>query len=478
MTPSPPEPAGPPATAALAPTAALPPDDPDWAATRHARGRLTARERLAALFDSHSLRSPPAVPMGTGVCVAEGTIGGRTAVAYAHDARVRGGAIAGPQADATVAAIDRAVHLGCPLVVLAESAGADIEDAAGSLDGYGRIFRAHARASAVIPTLAAVFGACAGGSALVPAAADLRVAVAGAARQFIAGPAVVRAATGLDVTAEALGGAAVQARSGSVDAVVPDEAAALMQLRRWLLWLPDRIGGAPPERPPAGLTAPGSSLVSAADAHAAAVPDDPAIPYDVRPVLAAWCDDGLIEEIQPDRAPSVVTALAHLDGRALGIVANQPDHRAGILDTVACEKAARSLTLFRRLSVPVLMAVDVPGFLPDPAEERAGLVGAAGALMRAYVALERPRLTVILRKAYGGAAVVMGAKALGANAVLAWPGARIGVMGPEAATAVLGNRGAGATLAADAAQAAGLVDAVIDPSETRTRLADLMRRLT
>ncbi len=429
--------------------------------------------RLEALADVGSLT--PLAEAG-GVAAATLRLHGVAAVAFATDPRVQGGAIGAEGAETIVAAYDAALGDRLPVVGIWHSGGARLREGVRSLHGIGRMFTAMTRASGVVPQVSLVLGAAAGGAAYGPALTDV-VVMAPEARVFVTGPDVIRTVTFEDVTAEELGGPATQAASGVTHLVAASIAHAHEQVREVIALL------AAPQRPAAAH--PGSD-------PSATLPDQARRAYDVRPVIAAVLD-GPPLELQAAWARNVVTALGRLEGRAVGVVATNPMRLGGCLNAASSDKAARFVRLCDAFGIPLLFLVDVPGYLPGTGQEREGVVRRGAKLLHAVAAARVPRVTVILRKAYGGAFIAMNSRSLGATAVLAWAGAEVDVMSAEAAVKILYRReiacGTGTpeefaaahrrdTGGLQRAVDEGFVDAVIAPAETRARVAEIFRDAT
>ncbi|MEU4684879.1 acyl-CoA carboxylase subunit beta [Streptomyces xinghaiensis] len=469
---------------------------PDPAATRrqHARGKLTAHERLDVLFDEGTfteiepLRRHRASgfgledrrPHGDGVVAGWGLVHGRTVFAYAHDFRVFAGALGEAHAEKVHKVMDLALSAGAPLVGLNDGAGARIQEGVTALAGYGGIFRRNAAASGVIPQISVILGPCAGGAAYSPALTDFVFMVRETAQMFLTGPDVVHAVTGERVTHDELGGADVHARvSGVAGFAYDDETECLEDVRFLLSMLPSNNRELPP-------AAHGDDTP---DRHTGAlaelVPADPAQGYDVREVVAEIADDGEFLEVHEGWAPNVVCGLARLDGQVVGIVASQPAALAGVLDIHASEKAARHVSVCDAFNIPLLTLVDVPGFLPGVDQEHDGVIRHGAKLLYAYCNATVPRISLVLRKAYGGAYIVMDSRSIGADLSFAWPVNEIAVMGAEGAAGVVFRREIAASVDPEATRARlvkeyraelmhpyyaaerGLVDDVIEPGETR-----------
>jgi acetyl-CoA carboxylase carboxyltransferase component len=478
----------------------------DSEATRrqHGKGKLTAYERIELLLDKGSFTEIEALrrhratgfgmerrrPDSDGVVTGWGTVLGRTVFVYAHDFRVFGGALGEAHAQKIHKLMDLAVAAGAPLVSLNDGAGARIQEGVTALAGYGGIFRRNTRASGVIPQISVMLGPCAGGAAYSPALTDFVFMVRGTAQMFITGPDVVRAVTGEDVTHDELGGAEVHgSKSGVSHFVYDDEEACLQDVRYLLSLLPDNNRQLPPAVPSAD--APDRE----APALAEIVPAEPTRSYDVRAVVAEIVDDGEHLEVHADWAASVVCTLARLDGHTVGIVANQPARLAGVLDIVSSEKAARFVQFCDAFNIPIVSLVDVPGFLPGVRQEHDGIIRHGAKLLYAYCNATVPRVQVIMRKAYGGAYIVMDSRSIGADLSFAWPSNEIAVMGAEGAAEIVFRRDIAAADDPAAVRAAriaeyrtelmhpfhaaerGLVDDVIEPGQTRAVLCRALATL-
>ncbi|WP_229055079.1 acyl-CoA carboxylase subunit beta [Aeromicrobium sp. Leaf350] len=455
----------------------------------------TARERVEMLVDAGSfveiapLRT--ADGQGTGVVTGWGLVEGRGVVVIAHDAAVASGAIGAVFADAVVKAQRLGIDRGFPIVYLNDSGGARVPDGVFALHGCGEIFTQNVLAQRRVPQISVILGPCAGAAAYSPALTDWTIMVKGHGHMFLTGPDIVKAATGEDATADEIGGSQLHTvKSGVAHLEVPDEAAALAETRRLLSFLPSHAGA------PMPFTEPVGPAPEAADALPFVVPEKASVVFDMNRVLDGVLDEGERFELMPQHARSVLTVLGRLDGRPVGIIANQPGARGGILDSAASVKAARFVEFCSRFGLPVLTFVDVPGFLPGTVEEGRGVITHGAKLLKAYIESSAPVLTVVVRKAYGGAYIAMGAKSLGADFQWAWSNAEIAVMGPGGAVTLLHRRALAAAddpialrdeLAAEyreevarpyIAAESGIVDDVIVPEETRGRLSDALRMLT
>ncbi len=471
---------------------------------QHAKGKLTARERIALLFDDgtfteiEELRRHRATGFGLedrrphtdGVVTGWGQVHGRTVFAYTHDFRIFGGALGEAHAEKIHKLMDLAEAAGCPIVGLCDGAGARIQEGVTALAGYGGIFSRNVRNSGVIPQISVILGPCAGGAAYSPALTDFVFMVRGIAQMFITGPDVVQAVTGEVISHDALGGADTHATlSGVAHFAYDDEESCLEDVRHLLSLLPSNNRELAPAEP---ATDPADRRT---EALLDLVPADPGHAYDIRPVIAEIVDDGDFFEIQEAWARNVVCALARLDGRVTGIVANQPASYAGVLDIHASEKAARFVQTCDSFNIPLVTLVDVPGFLPGVDQEHGGIIRHGAKLLYAYCNATVPRVQLILRKAYGGAYIVMDSRSIGADISLAWPSNEIAVMGAEGAANVVFRREIANAPDPDAARARlvkeyraelmhpyyaaerGLVDSVIDPAETRIRLIGALEML-
>jgi acetyl-CoA carboxylase carboxyltransferase component len=466
-------------------------------AAQHARGKLTARERIALLLDAGSFREVEQLrrhratgfgledkrPYTDGVVTGWGTVEGRTVFVYAHDFRIFGGALGEAHATKIHKIMDMALAAGAPLVSLNDGAGARIQEGVSALAGYGGIFRRNTRASGVIPQISVMLGPCAGGAAYSPALSDFVFMVRETSQMFITGPDVVKAVTGEEITQNGLGGADVHAEtSGVCHFAYDDEETCLAEVRYLLSLLPqnNRTGppGVPCTDPPARRSPALLDLV----------PADGSRPYDMGAVIGEIVDDGEYLEVHERWARNIICALARLGGQVVGIVANQPQILAGVLDITASEKAARFVQMCDAFSIPLVTLLDVPGFLPGVDQEHGGIIRHGAKLLYAYCNATVPRISLILRKAYGGAYIVMDSQSTGADLTFAWPTNEIAVMGAEGAANVIFRRRIAAAEDPGAmrerlveeyrsalmhpyyAAERGLVDDVIDPAGTREAL--------
>ncbi|MGC9543285.1 acyl-CoA carboxylase subunit beta [Streptomyces sp. UG1] len=479
------------------------PDDRATAA-QHARGKLTARERIELLLDAGSfsevepLRRHRATGFGLearkpytdGVITGWGTVDGRTVFVYAHDFRIFGGALGEAHAAKIHKIMDLALAAGAPLISLNDGAGARIQEGVSALAGYGGIFRRNTRASGVIPQISVMLGPCAGGAAYSPALTDFVFMVRNTAQMFITGPDVVKAVTGEEITRDGLGGADVHAQtSGVAHFVYDDEETCLAEVRYLLSLLPQHNR----EHPPRVICT--DPVDRRSDVLLDLVPAESNRSYDMRTVIEEIVDDGEYLEVHERWATNVVCALTRLDGEAVGIVASQPAVLAGVLDIAAAEKAARFVQMCDAFNIPLVTLLDVPGFLPGVAQEHGGIIRHGAKLLYAYCNATVPRVSLVLRKAYGGAYIVMDSQSIGADLTYAWPTNEIAVMGAEGAANVVFRRQIAAADDPAAlrsrlvkeyraelmhpyyAAERGLIDAVIDPAETREVLVAALAML-
>ncbi|HKJ57869.1 MAG TPA: acyl-CoA carboxylase subunit beta, partial [Halobacteriales archaeon] len=410
---------------------------------QHDKGKMTARERIDYFLDDGTftevdrLRTQRSGNLedeyyGDGVVTGYGEVGGRTVFVFAHDFTVFGGSLGEVFAEKVCKVMDRAVEVGAPIVGLNDSAGARIQEGVVSLAGYGDVFHRNERASGVVPQISAIMGPCAGGAVYSPAITDFVVMVRNTSHMFITGPDVIETVTGEEVSFEELGGAqAHAARSGVAHFAEDDEEAALDRIRRLLSYLPQNNVEDPPRVEPNDDPERGDGDLTGI------VPDQPRKPYDVVEVIERVTDEGSFMQVHEAFAQNVVCGFGRLDGHSVGVVANQPRVNAGTLDIEASEKASRFVRTCDAFNVPIVTFVDVPGFMPGTDQEHHGIIRHGAKLLYAYSEATVPLLTVILRKAYGGAYDVMASKHLGADVNYAWPTAEIAVMGPRGAVNVL-----------------------------------------
>jgi len=409
----------------------------------HAKGRLTARERIHLLLDegtfmetgvfvTHREKTIPEKPVGDGMVTGVGRIDGRQVYVFAQDFTVYGGSMSETNALKVCRLMDQALENGCPVIGLNDSGGARIQEGVKSLAGYAEIFWRNTMASGVVPQISAIMGPCAGGAVYSPAITDFTLMVDQTSYMFVTGPDVIKMVTGETVTQEELGGAATHtSRSGVAHLMAATDQDCLLMTRRLLGFLPQNNLEEPPRRAP-------SDQPDRRDAKLnEVVPTDPRKPYDMRDVISSVVDDGDFLEIQPRYAMNILCGFARLDGMPVGIVANQPKVQAGVLDIDASLKAARFIRTCDSFNVPLVTFEDVPGFLPGTEQEFGGIIKHGAKLLFAYCEATVPKLTVITRKAYGGAYDVMSSKHIRADWNVAWPTAELAVMGPEGAVNIL-----------------------------------------
>jgi propionyl-CoA carboxylase beta chain len=477
---------------------------PEAIERQHARGKLTARERLDLLLDpgsfvetdmlarhrAHGFGMERNRPYTDAVVTGWGTIDGRTVFVYSQDFTVMGGSLGEVMAEKICKVMDLAAAAGAPVIGLNDSGGARIQEGATSLAGYGYIFDRNVRSSGVIPQISVVLGPCAGGAVYSPAITDFIFMVKETAHMFITGPDVIKTVTGEEITFEELGGAQTHAsRSGLASFIAEDEEDCLRQVRYLLSFLPANNMEDPPSFAP---TDDPERRVPELDS---VIPDSTREPYDAKDVIRAVVDEGEFLEVFPLWAMNIVIGFARMDGRSVGIVANQPKVLAGTLDIESSEKAARFVRFCDAFNVPLVVFEDVPGFLPGAGQEYGGIIRRGAKLLYAFTEATVPRITVITRKAYGGAYVVMNSKHVRGDVALAWPTAQIAVMGPEGAVGIVHRRDLKEAEDPEArrqeliaeyeerfnnpylAAERGYVDDVIEPSETRVRLIQALRML-
>lgn len=465
---------------------------------QHGLGKRTARERLALLLDegsfteiemfrrhqAHGLKTGENRPRTDGVVTGAGTIHGRRVFVYAQDFTIFGGSLGQAHATKIHKVMDLALENGAPLIGLNDSGGARIQEGVLALDGYGGIFRRNVQASGVIPQISVVLGPCAGGAAYSPALTDFTFMVRETAQMYLTGPDVVEAVTGTRVTHAELGGADVHGRRTGVATFVYDDEETCLEEVRYLVSL---LPGNNLEPAPAGAST--GAVTDERPRMAEIVPVEPNQPYDMRLLIGELVDDAEFLELHENWAQNVICALGRIDGEVVGVVANQPMVLAGVLDVNAAQKAARFVRFCDAFGIPLVTLVDVPGFLPGTDQEHAGIIRHGAKLLYAYCEATVPRVQVIVRKAYGGAYIVMDSRSIGCDLSLAWPTNEIAVMGAEGAVNVLFRRElaaatdpeglrrelvaeyAGQLMHPYYAAERGLVDDVIDPAQTRSAVA-------
>jgi acetyl-CoA carboxylase carboxyltransferase component len=466
-------------------------------AKQHERGKRTARERIDLLIDPESFVELDRFAthraqgfgleerkyLGDGVITGHGMVGGRQVFVFSQDFTVFGGSLGEAYAEKITKVMDLAMKMGAPIIGINDSGGARIQEGVVALGGYADIFWRNVMASGVVPQISVVAGPCAGGAVYSPAITDFIFMVRDISYMFITGPDVVKTVTGEDVTFEDLGGADTHAtKSGVAHFAADTEEEVFEDVRALLAYLPSNNLDDPPRVVPEDD--PGRESVVLVDL----VPDAPNKPYDMKIVISEVVDDAEFLEVQASYARNIIVGLARLDGYPVGIVANQPQHLAGVLDIASSEKAARFVRFCDAFNIPLITFVDVPGFLPGTGQEYGGIIRHGAKLLYAFAEATVPKITVITRKAYGGAYDVMASKHIGADVNLAWPGAEIAVMGPDSAVKIIHRRELADADDADArmkeliedykqrfanpfiAASRGYIDDVIEPQHTRSAL--------
>jgi propionyl-CoA carboxylase beta chain len=462
-------------------------------AAQHGKGKLTARERSELLLDAdtfeewdmfvehrnHDFGMADNRPPGDGVVTGYGMINGRLVFVFSQDFTVFGGALSEAHAEKICKVMDQAMKVGAPVIGLNDSGGARIQEGVASLGGYAEVFQRNVLASGVVPQISMIMGPCAGGAVYSPAMTDFIFMVKDSSYMFVTGPEVVKTVTHEEVTAEDLGGAGAHTtKSGVADLAFDNDVDALAMLRRFFNYLPlNNREKAPARR----STDPADRIDLSLDTL---VPDNPNKPYDIKELIVKTVDDGDFFELQPDYAKNIVIGFGRMDGQVVGIVANQPLVLAGCLDIKSSIKGARFVRFCDAFNIPVLTFVDVPGFMPGTAQEYGGIIKHGAKLLYAYAECTVPKITVITRKAYGGAYDVMSSKHLRGDVNFAWPNAEIAVMGAKGAVEIIfrEEKNDPAKLAAREAEykakfanpfiagARGYIDDVIQPHETRKRI--------
>ncbi|MFZ4124649.1 MAG: acyl-CoA carboxylase subunit beta [Rickettsiales bacterium] len=468
--------------------------------TQHDKGKLTARERLEVLLDPDSFEEydmfvehrcinfgmeKTKVP-GDGVVTGHGTINGRLVFVYSQDFTVLGGSLSENNAKKICKVQDMAMKMGAPIIGLNDSGGARIQEGVDSLSGFAEIFQRNVLASGVIPQISVIMGPCAGGAVYSPALTDFTIMVRGSSYMFVTGPEVVKTVTHEEVTQEELGGADVHGKhTGVADMVYDNDIEALMQVRRLVNFLPLSNREKPPVRP---TEDPADRVEMALNS---VVPDNANKPYDMFDVVKRVVDEGELFEIQPDFAKNIIVGFGRMEGHTVGFVANQPMEMAGCLDIDASRKAARFVRFCDAFSIPLVTFVDVPGFLPGTSQEHNGIIRHGAKLLYAYAEATVPKITVITRKSYGGAYIVMGSKHLRNDINYAWPSVEIAVMGPEGAVEIIFKGKLKDKTEIDAAvesyrdnfaspfaaAARGYLDDVVRPQNTRWRICRALAML-
>lgn len=472
---------------------------------QHKKGKLTARERIDLLLDKNSFHETDAFVVhrttdfgldkqkypADSVVTGWGTIEGRLVYVFSQDFTVLGGSLGEVHAEKVCKIMDMALKNGAPLIGLNDSGGARIQEGVVSLGGYANIFLRNTLASGVIPQISAILGPCAGGAVYSPALTDFVFMSGGTSYMFVTGPDVVKAVTREEVSFESLGGAVVHAeKSGVCHVAAESEEETFFLIRKLLSYLPQNNMEDPPFVPT------NDDPLRASETLDDLIPDDPGKPYDVKEVIHAIVDNGQFFEIHENFAQNIVVGFARLGGHTIGVVANQPAVLAGVLDINASEKAARFVRFCDAFNIPLVTLVDVPGFMPGTEQEHNGIIRSGAKLLYAYCEATVPKLTVILRKAYGGAYIVMSSKHIRGDVNLAWPSAEIAVMGPEGAVSIVMRKEVEqasdpvqrkAELVAEyrekfanpyVAAERGYLDDVIEPRETRARLFNALEMLS
>lgn len=475
--------------------------------SQHKKGKYTARERIDMLLDENSFEefdmfvSHRCIDFGLeqesylsdGVVTGYGTIDGRLVYVFSQDFTVFGGSLSEMFAAKICKVMDMAMKNGAPVIGINDSGGARIQEGVKSLGGYADIFQRNIMASGVIPQISAIFGPCAGGAVYSPALTDFNIMTKGTSYMFVTGPKVVKTVTGEDVTQEQLGGASIHAtKSGVAHFVAENEDEGILLIRKLLSFIPQNNL----EEAPLKLT--NDPINRIEERLNEIIPDNPNKPYDVKEVIHLLVDDQEFLEVHRDYAPNIICGFARFNGTSVGIVANQPQYLAGVLDINASRKGARFVRFCDAFNIPIVTLVDVPGFLPGTAQEYGGIILHGAKLLFAYGEATVPKVTVILRKAYGGAYDVMSSKHLRGDINYAWPGAEIAVMGPKGAIEVLLSREIGSIEDEKAkvqflvekeqeyrdkfanpyvAAKFGYIDDVIEPKNTRFRIARALQSL-
>jgi len=471
---------------------------------QHAKGKLTARERLDLLLDEGSFRELDMFVthratefglaerkfLGDGVVTGYGTVHGRLVYVFSQDFTVFGGSLGEAHAAKICKVMDLAMKNGAPIIGINDSGGARIQEGVAALGGYADIFLRNTLASGVIPQISAIMGPCAGGAVYSPALTDFIIMVEGTSHMFITGPEVIKAVTREEVSFEELGGAMTHnVKSGVAHFAAEDEEEAIRLIKRLLSFLPQNNMEDPPFVP---TSDPADRMDEALDAI---VPDSPTKPYDMKEVIRRVVDEGDFLEVHAHYAQNIVVGFARLGGHSVGIVANQPRVLAGVLDIDASDKAARFVRFCDCFNIPLVTFVDVPGYLPGVAQEHGGIIRHGAKLIYAYCEATVPKITIVTRKAYGGAYCVMSSKHIRGDINYAWPSAEIAVMGPEGAVNIIFRREIAAAEDPEAerqrlvreyrekfthpyvAASLGYIDEVIEPHETRPRLIAALEML-
>jgi propionyl-CoA carboxylase beta chain len=471
---------------------------------RRAKGLMTARDRITELFqkgtflesallaehDCHNFGLEDKSFPGDGVITGTGLVDGRPVVSFSQDFTVSGGSLGKIHSKKISDAMDHALKTGCPVVGFNDSGGARIQEGDDSLSGYGQVFFRNVLLSGVVPQIAVIAGPCAGGAAYSPALMDFIIMVKGTSQMFICGPEVIQAVTGQKCTMDEIGSAKTNAGvSGNIHFVAENDADAIRIVRKLLSYLPGNNLLDPPHLPPSQID------VSLDDGMNPLVPESSKDPLDVRKVIARVVDNGELLEVQAEWAQNIIVGFARLQGISIGVIANNPMVKAGTLDIDSSDKAARFIRFCNAFNIPILTFVDVPGFMPGVTQERGGIIRHGAKMLFAYAAATVPKITMILRKAYGGAYLAMCSADMGADYVFAWPTAEIAVMGAEGAAKILFKREIAAAKDPKAREAElikeyrdkfcspyeaakkAMISDVIAPSETRATLSLALRNV-
>ncbi|CAB4340797.1 unannotated protein [freshwater metagenome] len=473
---------------------------------QHAKGKMTARERISKLVDADSFTELDEFarhrstnfgmeknrPYGDGVIIGYGTIDGRNVALFSQDFTVMGGSLGEVFAEKMIKIAEFALKNGMPLIGISDSGGARIQEGVASLSGYGKIFRLNTRSSGVIPQISLILGPCAGGAAYSPALTDFTIMVNQTSHMFITGPEVIKTVTGEEVGMEELGGAHTHnARTGNSHYLAENEDDAIDYVKALLSYLPSN------NMDPAPILPSTETLERKATDQSldTLVPDSPNQPYDMKVLVTALLDEAEFLEVHALFAPNIIVGFGRVEGHSVGIIASQPQQLAGTLDIDSSEKAARFLRFCDAFSIPIITLVDVPGFLPGIEQEWNGIIRRGAKLLYAYGEASVPLITLITRKAYGGAFIVMGSKYIGADVNLAWPSAEIAVMGAQGAVNILYRKELNEADNTDALRASlvtdynetlanpylaaerGYVDAVIEPNQSREYITKALRSL-
>ncbi len=471
---------------------------------QHARGKLTARERLNILLDEGTFEEMDSLVThrsvefgldkqkyyGDAVVTGHGKIDGRLVYVYSQDFTVLGGSLSEAVGEKICKVMDMAVKNGAPIIGLNDSGGARIQEGVVSLRGYGDIFLRNVLASGVVPQISVIVGPCAGGAVYSPAITDFTFMTAGTSQMYITGPEVVRAVTQDEVTHEELGGAGVHSsKSGVAHFAIEGEENCLAEVRRLLSFIPSNNMEDPP------FAEPVDDPERRCDDLASIVPDDSTKPYDIREAIYSIVDDGDFLEVHPFWAANITVGFARMGGRPVGIVANNPMVLAGVLDIDSSRKGARFVRFCDAFNIPIVTLTDVPGYLPGIAQEHGGIISHGAQLIYAYSEATIPKVTVIVRKAYGGAYLVMGSKHMRADINFAWPSAEIAVMGPDGAVNIVFRREIKAAADPEAKRkellehyreqfanpyitaSRGFIDDVIEPRDTRLKIIGALEML-